>query len=386
MKKYIGLEDMSKVNCSNVLNVIREAKEISRKEITDITGLSWAGMSKIVNKLFEKGYIEESKGAVTGGAGRKPGVISICKESNVVIGLDINKEGLVACVLNLAGDILGEYTAEADCLDKEVFLQSIISFTSYVIKENNKRNILAIGVAMQGIINVEKGISERFPDCKGWENVPIREILINHFHYPVFIEHDPNCMLYSAIYNHPTENCILFRIDRSIGMAVTMNGNIICGNGMLEVAHSIIVPDGKQCKCGKKGCVEAYLKPCLINKKLQMEEVDDMVRVIAILMYNMVQIFNARKLILTGEMIAHKNIFQEKLLKEFYSYFEESSSKKNMNEMWSVDWNDDEENPEEIIRENGQEKIEVDFMEETKRVVFGAAMIAVQGAIDEIEI
>ena len=42
MKKYMGLEDMSKVNCSYFLNVIREAKEISRKEISHITGLSWA--------------------------------------------------------------------------------------------------------------------------------------------------------------------------------------------------------------------------------------------------------------------------------------------------------------------------------------------------------
>ena len=57
MKKYMDLEDMSKVNCSSVLNVIREAKEVSRKEISDITGLSWGGMTKIVNKLFEKGYI-----------------------------------------------------------------------------------------------------------------------------------------------------------------------------------------------------------------------------------------------------------------------------------------------------------------------------------------
>ena len=61
MKKYMGLEDMSKVNCSSVLNVIREAKEISRKEISDITGLSWGGMTKIVNKLFDHGYIVEDK-------------------------------------------------------------------------------------------------------------------------------------------------------------------------------------------------------------------------------------------------------------------------------------------------------------------------------------
>ena len=78
MKKYMDLEDMSKVNCSSVLNVIREAKEVSRKEISDITGLSWGGMTKIVNKLFEIGYIEEGKSAVSTGVGRTPGVITIC--------------------------------------------------------------------------------------------------------------------------------------------------------------------------------------------------------------------------------------------------------------------------------------------------------------------
>ena len=54
MKKYMDLEDMSKVNCSSVLNVIRESKEISRKEISDITGLSWGGMTKIVNNYLKK--------------------------------------------------------------------------------------------------------------------------------------------------------------------------------------------------------------------------------------------------------------------------------------------------------------------------------------------
>lgn len=351
----MGLEDMSKVNCSSVLNVIREAKEISRKEISDITGLSWGGMTKIVNKLFEKGYIEEAKSTTTTGAGRTPGVITICKDYNVVIGLDINREGLVGCVLNLAGDILGEYSAEVSCGTKEELMQSIISFTSGIVKENNKRNILAIGVAMQGIVDVETGVSVKFPGCVGWENVPVCEILESHFQHPVFIEHDPNCMLYSAVYNHPLENSVLFRMDRSIGMAVTLDGNILRGNGLLEVAHSIIVPNGKECTCGKKGCVESYLSACLNGKELQVQAVDEMVKVISVLMYNMAQMFNATKLILTGELVAHKKFFEDKLLKEFYSYCE-------------------------------SDKIKVEFMEETKKVVYGAAMIAVQGAIDQIEV
>lgn len=355
MKKYMGLEDMSKVNCSSVLNVIREAKEISRKEISDVTGLSWGGMTKIVNKLFEKGYIKEEKSTTTTGAGRTPGVITICKDYNVVIGLDINREGLVGCVLNLAGDILEEYSAEVSCETKNELMQSIITFTSRMVKENNKRNILAIGVAMQGIVDVEKGISVKFPGCEGWDNIKIREVLENHFQHLVFIEHDPNCMLYSAVYNNPMENSVLFRMDRSIGMAVTLDGNIIRGNGLLEIAHSIVVPGGKECECGKRGCVESYLRPCLEDKELKVDAIDDMVKAIAVLMYNMAQIFNATKLILTGELITHKEFFEDRLLNEFYSYCESNA-------------------------------VKVEFMEETKKVVYGAAMIAIQGAIDEIEV
>lgn len=355
MKKYIGLDDMSKVNCSSVLNVIREAKEISRKEISDSTGLSWGGMTKIVNKLFEKGYIEEAKSTNTTGAGRIPGIITICKGYNVVIGLDINREGLAASVLNLAGDVLKEYSSKVKCDTKEELLDSIISFTSHVVKEHNKENILAIGVAMQGMVDVENGVSVEFPGCKDWQNVPISEMLVNHFHYPVFVEHDPNCMLYAAIYHDPKENSVLFRMDRSIGMAVTVEGKIIEGNGLLEVAHSIIVPRGKECKCGKRGCVESYLSPCFANDELQENALDDMVKVIPVLMYNMTQVFNATKIILTGKLVEYKDKFEDKLLQEFYGYC----------------------NP---------DKYKVVFMEETRKAVYGAAMIAIRGAIDSIEV
>ena len=355
MKMYMGLEGVGKISCTNVLNVIREKKEISRKEISSITGLSWATMTKIINKLFEKGYIEETKTDILAGVGQNSGLISICKESNVVIGLDVNREGLSGCVLNLAGDIMKEYKSEIACANKAELIQTIISFTSQVVKENNKRNILAIGVAMQGIVDAERGISNIFPGCDGWEHVPIREILVNHFQYPVYIEHDPNCMLYSAIYNNPKENCILFRIDRSIGMAAIIEGKILRGNGLLEVAHTICIPDGKECKCGRRGCAEAYLESCLVNKELQAKEIPSMVRAISVLMYNMSEVFNAEKIILAGELATFKNEFEEQILESFNALEKEG-------------------------------RVKVEFMEEVERVVYGAAMIAAQGVIEKIEV
>jgi signal recognition particle GTPase len=61
----------------------------------------------------------------------------------VVVGLDINREGLEGCVSNLAGEILEEYSAPINCASKEELLQSIISFASHVVKGNNNKNILS---------------------------------------------------------------------------------------------------------------------------------------------------------------------------------------------------------------------------------------------------
>ena len=94
MKKYINLEDMANQNGASVLNVIQKNTNISRRHITELTGLSWGGMTKIVNKLLEGGYIIEKKQDSSHKSGRIPSIISINNEKNFVIGLDINKTGL----------------------------------------------------------------------------------------------------------------------------------------------------------------------------------------------------------------------------------------------------------------------------------------------------
>lgn len=355
MKKYIGLEEMSNVNCSSVLNVIGHYGEISRKEISDVTGLSWGGMTKIVNKLFEKGYIVEDKGEKSSVQGRTPKVISVNKGQNFVIGLDVNRMGLSAYVMNLAGEVLREYSEEGSFDTRDNLLNAILFFLRKIVEEYREKKILAIGIAMQGLLDAEQGISIKFPHCPDWKNVPIRDILKEEFQTDVFVEHDPNCMLYSVMREEEKDNMLLLRVDSSIGMAASLNGRIVRGNGLLEVAHHIVVPEGKMCRCGQRGCLESYVAPCFVNKQLQVAAVADMVQPMAVFMSNMCRIFNSEQIILTGNLMKHKNFFENSLLDKFYQYCD-------------------------------KEDISVRFVEEANRAVHGAALIAVQYAIDKIKI
>lgn len=355
MKKYIGLEDMSNVNCSSVLNVIRNCGSVSRKQISDITGLSWGGMTKIVNKLFHHGYIVEEKDENASGVGRTPGLIRVEDKKNVVIGMDLNREGFEAYVMNLCGNVLKEYSEDVFFEGKEDLLQAILNFTEKIVKEYKEKNILAIAVALQGVLDPEKGISVSFPHCPDWENVPVREILEQKFGIDVFVEHDPNCMLYSRLTDEESENMLLFRLDRSIGMAVSVNGEILRGNGLLEVTHCIVVPDGKRCRCGKKGCIEAYLASGFENGKLNESALEELLDPLAVLMYNMAKVFHSDTVLLTGKLVKYRSCFETGLLERFYRYCERNETT-------------------------------VKFMEESGLAVKGAALIAVQGAVDRIRI
>ena len=355
MKKYIGLEEMSNVNCSSVLNVIRNCGIVSRKQISDITGLSWGGMTKIVNKLFAHGYIVEEKDENASGAGRTPSLIRINEKENVVIGLDLNREGFEAYVMNLCGDVLKEYSEDISYEGKEKLLCTILEFTKKIVHEYEEKNILSIGIAMQGVLDIEKGVSVKFPHCPDWKNVPIKELLEQEYGIDVFVEHDPNCMLYSRLMEEESENMLLFRLDRSIGMAASVNGEILRGNGLMEVAHCIVVPDGKGCRCGKKGCMEAYLASSLENGKLNEPALQELVDPLAILMYNMARVFHSDTVILTGKLMKYRASFEKELLEHFYQYCEKS-------------------------------EVEVKLVEEFRLAVEGAALIAVQGAIDRLQI
>ena len=355
MKKYIGLDDMSSVNCSSVLDVIRSCRSISRRQISDITGLSWGGTTKIVNKLYESGYIEEEKEENAAGAGRTPGLLHITREKNVVIGLDFNREGFSACVMNLGGDILEMYEEEVSFEGKDELLQTTYRFTDGIADKYMEKNILSFGIAMQGMVDTQTGVVREFPHCADWKDVPLRALLEKRYSLPVFVEHDPNCMLYAQMFASESENMLLFRLDRSVGMAVSINGKILRGNSLLEVAHCTVVPGGKRCKCGKMGCMEAYLSPCLQRDSICLPALGEALEPLSVLICNMVKLFHSDTVILTGKLAGYRADFEEEL-RQMIKKCETAESFR----LW--------------------------FAEENELAVQGAARIAAQGAVDAVQI
>ena len=130
-------------------------------------------------------------------------------------------------------------------------------------KEISNNHVTFIGLGIPGIINRKKGIAE-FSGNLSWSNINIIDILkTKGITIPINMCNDSRtaCIgetLFGAGKNY--KNTVIMTIGTGIGAGVIINGKLYEGNGDKggEIGHAILIMDGEECTCGRKGCFEAY--------------------------------------------------------------------------------------------------------------------------------
>ena len=330
MKKFINQKDMKLTNTADVFDLIRKSGRITRRQIADKTNMSWGAVSTITAQLIEDGYILEVK-SDEGGVGRTPYYLEVNGDVHFSLGIDVNNTGLRAVLVNLKNETVESISESADFSDRDTLMRHICSFTERALELAAERHVICIGLAMQGIVDSKNGISISLSDCKGWENVPLTYILSERFGLPVFIEHDPNCILY-AISAPLRKDTMLVRIDRGIGMAVMLGGKIIDKPGIFELGHTVVDPDGDECLCGRHGCLEMYASQSGLERRSEMSfaslterakngDADAkkhfviMARHLSYAISNVAHLLGIKNIILCGDMCDCKELFFEDFIK-----------------------------------------------------------------------
>ena len=243
-----------------IIRALQKHLALSRKELETLTGLSWGSVSTITNDLIKKGILFAEKEISS--TGRPPERLTISTENKLALGIDINSVGLCFNIVNLAGvTVYSEFTTP-ESREKETLLVQLEQKTRALLSEYPQ--ILTINLSMQGTLDRNAGISLHTNFFKNWTDVPLVKIFEKNFSVPTYLYHDPECLLTYHLANDPRlsgkMNGIIIRIDDGIGMAQLANGTLYepTGNTACELGHTVVVPDGLPCSCGKKGCLEAY--------------------------------------------------------------------------------------------------------------------------------
>ncbi|MBK7228547.1 MAG: ROK family protein [Ignavibacteriales bacterium] len=126
---------------------------------------------------------------------------------------------------------------------------------------SDKYLLKGIGVGAPNA-NYYRGTVENPPNLK-WGVVNVVEILKQYYDVPVAITNDANAsaigeMLFGAAKG--MKDVIVITLGTGLGSGVVVDGKLVYGSDGFagEIGHTVYDPNGRQCGCGKKGCLETY--------------------------------------------------------------------------------------------------------------------------------
>ncbi len=242
-----GNRDLIKaMNRNLLLNIIRREGQISRKQLTDISGLSVGAVSGITTELLENAWIlEVGEGDFTGG--RRQTLIKLNAKAGYAIGLKIMERRIVAAVSNFEGQVF--YYREFD-IQQSPNVDLLVDTISEIIKETLRESSIpldktfGIGIGLAGVIYSQTGVVHYSPFF-GWRDVPIASLVEQSTHLPVYIENDVNTLtlteqLFGA--GRQCNNFVVVTVGRGIGMGIVINGQLYRGakGGAGELGHTMI--------------------------------------------------------------------------------------------------------------------------------------------------
>ncbi len=124
--------------------------------------------------------------------------------------------------------------------------------------------IIAIGVAAPGTMDLEAGIILQPFNVEGWENLPLRQLVEERFSRRVCLQNDANAAAYGEAWvgsGRGARSLLLWTLGTGIGSGIILNGEILTGaHGHAgECGHQIIqMQDGPRSEHGLDGSLELY--------------------------------------------------------------------------------------------------------------------------------
>jgi glucokinase-like ROK family protein len=262
MKQTGDLNLVKKINTSIVLEHIRNHSPISRARIAEVTGLTKATVSSLVNELIES-HLTYEIGAGASSGGRKPMMLLFNSTAGYAVGVDLGVNYIYAALSDLNGTLIEEYRIKHDNTSQDQVISDLKACIRELIARapKNAYGIIGIGIGIPGISD-EQGNVLFAPNLR-WENVPLQQIIEAEFNIPVVIDNEANAgavgeKQFGA--GKSASNLVYISIGSGIGTGIIIKNELYRGSSGFagEIGHMSIEHDGLGCVCGNKGCWELY--------------------------------------------------------------------------------------------------------------------------------
>src|SRR5262245_47719289 len=245
-----------------VLDVVRRHGSLSRKEIVDRVGLSPQTVANITSDLESVGLIVSRRLKVEKSRGQPPIVFELNPNGGCSIGITIEPGRVRAALVNLVGHVIRKQDAEVDTHDRRATLSLMVSAVEDLAAiASSTERLHGIGVALPGPFAVTTMSFVGPTALEGWTDLSTLDELHRITGFRVFYSVDSVAgALGESLFGVAGNLKDFFYLHFGVGLGGTLVTNRSAYKGAngnaTEIGHIPIVPDGKACYCGNRGCLE----------------------------------------------------------------------------------------------------------------------------------
>lgn len=250
-----------------VLRQLLSSGTATRQELAVATTLSTATVANVVTELQDAGLVHVvSKGA---SVGRPSSRLAINDEPLRLVGVDVAETYVTAAVYSLSLEHLSEHTVHLDDGENQPadVVAQVVQAVHLALGHAGvtPEQVGGIGVSVPGQVVPDTGVSVFAPNWD-WHEVSLRDLLEPALGLGVraHIDNPLKAVAVAELWlgnGAATDTIVVVNLGTGIGAGIAVAGRLMRGtsNNAGEWGHSTLMQGGRACRCGRQGCVEAYV-------------------------------------------------------------------------------------------------------------------------------
>lgn len=245
----------------SMISLIMESDGITQAELAHSLEISNPTMIGYLKKLREKELLDES-GRLDSDGGRRPRSIRVNGDSHFSVGIHIKPDYYLLAVVNMKNEVKKTRQVDMPFRNRMEYWKDVNDSVNEILEQNGLASrAVGIGISVPCAVRIEENdilfaYSAQIGEINGTRLSQVQP----YFDLPLCVEGEAAAAGYRYSVMNGVENLAYLMVNDGIEGAYIQKNEISRGNNgfMGMYGHITIHPDGQECFCGKKGCLEVY--------------------------------------------------------------------------------------------------------------------------------
>ncbi|MEH0929104.1 ROK family transcriptional regulator [Micromonospora sp. CPCC 205558] len=239
---------------------------LTRQDLVRSTGLSQPAVSNVVADMIDEGLVAEA-GAAESDGGRPSMLLRIKPRFAFLIGVDVGETRVRVELFDFAMTLLAsvEYPLDPARTEPDLVAGHVLAGIDAVTGQAGvaTRDVLGVGIGVSGV--VEQGTEAVVhAQALGWDRVPLERLIGAGTDLPLHIDNGAKTLGQAEMWfgaGRGARHAVFALVGSGVGASVVTNGATYRGasSSAGEWGHTTLVYGGRACRCGARGCLEAYV-------------------------------------------------------------------------------------------------------------------------------